>query len=121
MKMYACKRLSKGYTLGKPMDFMGVENFKADTCSITATKAVREIFKLSGLDISKEMMDGGSMWLYNNNIMQRRDMIVASAQRAIEQAQAGVKSDVKIDFVLVKAIYGFMNVCLEKGYDIRFY
>ncbi len=110
MNMYACRKLGGGYTIANSMEFRGVSYLEKDTTSIRVTKTMEEIFNSVGLGVKKEHMLGGSMWMYNKNIP------------AIKEKVEELKKTSKVTYAAaLLALTQFMTVCINKGYDIRFY
>lgn len=108
--MYACRKIGAGYTIAKSTEFRGVSYLEKDTTSIRVTKTVAAVFYEAGLNVNKGDMVGGSMWVYNRNIPELRDRI------AIIKEKAKV-----VESAVIMALMQFMNICINKGYDIRFY
>lgn len=109
MKMYACRKVGRGYDIAKSTEFKGVNFLDKVNTAINMTKEVRKVFELAGYPIEKSNIISGSMWLYNKNIPPIRDKF-----KALENSSGAVGA-------YAHAIATFMTICIDRGYDIRFY
>ncbi len=103
MKMYAIRRMGSGYTTAKSMDFnrvVGIDKEKVALACNKDTKSIMEMVKYTPVQ---------GNYLYNRDIESVRNKLLA------------VNPGKPADAVLVRSITDFMGVCLEKGYDIRFW
>lgn len=103
MKMYAMRKIGLGYTSGKTTDFTSVPGYDMEKGAISCNKESRDILERVGYYPNK------GTYLYNG-------AIAAVMSRLTSLKVTGTKSN-----MIVKSLISFMTVCLEKGYDIRFW
>lgn len=109
MKMYACKRMGNYKTIGTSWHFTGINGFDAERCALKANKAEREVFLKAGFDLEKETEEFGSLWLNREEIIDLKDKLITLTNLG------------ERDTRMVQATTQFMQVCLDQGYEIRFY
>ena len=109
MKMYACRRYGKVSTIGTTWHFTGVRGFDRERCALKCNKLERELFYRAGFDVDAATEEWGSAWLNTGEI-----------KRVMEKLERldGLKPR---EEDIVDAIIHFMKICLEQGYQIRFY
>lgn len=103
MKMYAIRKLALGYTLGNSLDFIKVPGLDKEKVAVKCNKEMQELlqsinyYPYKGTQIKNTDIPNLEAKLKNLNITK------ASTQ------------------ALAKTLLSFMNVCIDKGYDIRFW
>lgn len=111
MKMYAVKRMGKANTIGTSWYFTGVPGFDSEKCAIKCNKAEREFLMKIDFDVVAGTEEWGSMWVNRAKIEELKSDLEELNEDKLNDKELKTR----------ESMTKFMQVCLDQGYEIRFY
>jgi len=109
MKLYPMERVGKISNYANTTHFKGVKTFNCEKGGIAFNKAERQVMKKIGWNLEKDDMEFGSLWLDKGDIQN----IIGDLENLTDINYSEAE--------IVGELLAFLDICLNRKYNVRVY